>query len=48
MIRITSGGEKILYRHGSSTCTVGTIDESIDRISIDRFLEIEGGEAETR
>ncbi|WP_054841943.1 hypothetical protein [Vulcanisaeta distributa] len=47
VVRITSGGEKVLYRHGSSTCTIGTIDESIDKISIDRFLEIESNEAET-
>lgn len=42
VIRITSGGDKVVYRHGSSTCTVGTIDESVDKIGIDRFLEIEG------
>ena len=44
VVRITSGGEKVLYRHGSSTCTIGTIDESIDKINVDRFLEIEGAE----
>ena len=48
VVRITSGGEKVLYRHGSSTCTIGTIDESIGKISIDRFLEIEGVEAGTK
>ncbi|BDR93567.1 hypothetical protein [Vulcanisaeta souniana] len=42
VIRIVgSNGEKVLYRHGSSTCTVGTIDESVDRLNIKRFLEIE-------
>ncbi|WP_243666777.1 hypothetical protein [Vulcanisaeta sp. JCM 16159] len=45
MIRVTGSGERVLYRHGSSTCTIGTIDESIDKIRIDRFLEIENNEA---
>ncbi len=42
VIRITGGnGDKVLYRHGSSTCTVGTIDESVDRLNISKFLDIE-------
>jgi len=40
VVRITRGGEKVLYRHGSSTCTIGTIDESVDKLNISKFLEI--------
>lgn len=40
VVRITRGGEKVLYRHGSSTCTIGTIDESVDKLNISKFLGI--------
>ncbi len=41
-IRIASGGGKVLYRYSSTACTMGTIDGSIDKVNIERFLEIEG------
>ncbi|ADY01095.1 hypothetical protein VMUT_0885 [Vulcanisaeta moutnovskia 768-28] len=47
VIRIIGSRERVLYRHSSSTCTIGTIDESIDKINIDRFIEIEHEEVST-
>lgn len=40
VVRTRGNEAKVLYRHGKSTCTLGTIDESIDRLNITRFLEI--------
>lgn len=40
VVKIADKSAKVLYRHGSSTCTVGTIEESVDKLSVYRFLEI--------
>lgn len=40
VIRTRGNEAKVLYRHGKSTCTLGTIDESIDKLNIMKFLEI--------
>ena len=40
VVRIVGNEDKVLYRHGSSTCTIGLIDDAIDKINISRFLRI--------
>ncbi|WP_069807401.1 hypothetical protein [Vulcanisaeta thermophila] len=40
VVRVRGEDAKVLYRHGKSTCTVGPVGESIDRVNITRFYEL--------